>query len=148
MLDIEAEIARRQARSVTWFVPVSTRSPLNRRRHWRPVYTESVEQSEATEMHAPRDIAWQLPVVVVLRRLYCGSNPLDPHDNLPSALKHCVDSVARIVGVDDGDQRFCVKYEQERVKKRAEVGVQITVIQGARIVETLVFDDDRQPETP
>ncbi len=144
MIDFAAELERRRGRVVTWFVPIATPNPLNGSHgHWRVKQGRAAEHHEETVTRAPRDIRWTFPVVVVLRRYYCGGpHQLDPLDNLPAALKYVTDGVAEVIGIDDGDARFHVRFEQERVPKRTQVGVGITVIQGARIAETLHFVDD------
>jgi hypothetical protein len=140
--DLAAEIERRRDRVVTWFVPVVTPNPLNGSHgHWRVKQARAAEHHEETVTRAPKGIEWTAPLVVVLRRLYCGAPcQLDPRDNLPAALKWVTDGVAEVVGIDDGDEeKFRVQYEQERVPKKSMQGVMVTVIQGARIVETLEF---------
>jgi hypothetical protein len=49
------------------------------------------------------------PVVVTLTRVSPGPG-LDPHDNLPSALKGVVDQLADILGINDRDPRVTWKY--------------------------------------
>lgn len=145
MIDFAAELERRRGRVVTWFVPVKTPSPMNGSHgHWRVKQGRAAEHHEETVTRAPRDIRWTFPVVVVLRRYYCGPTPLDPFDNLPASLKYIADGVAEVLGIDDADNRFRLCCEQERVSKRTQVGVGVSVIQGARIAETLHFVDDVQ----
>src|SRR5690606_25258763 len=123
----------RKARAVSWFVPVKTKNPLNSRQHWRKVYELGVEQKETTLMEAPKDIRWVTPVIVILKRYYCGAPCPSDDDGLAASLKHIRDGVAEVVGVDDGDkERFFVRCEEERVPHRNQVGVQVTVLQGAR----------------
>jgi hypothetical protein len=48
---------------------------------------------------------------VTLTRL--GGRALDRHDNLPAALKYCLDGCCLMIGVDDSDDRLDVRYGQE-----------------------------------
>jgi hypothetical protein len=134
-LNMAAEIERRRARTISWFVPVVTKNPLNSRQHWRVVSKRAAEEKEITLLSAPHGIAVVLPCVVILAR--CSQRTLDAHDGLRAALKHVADGVAEWIGVDDREGagiRF--QYEQEYVRK-ADSGVRVTVVQGARIVESL-----------
>lgn len=145
MTILEELIARRQARTVTWFVPVATPNPLNGSHgHWRVKHARAAEHHEETVTLAPKGVLFKAPVLVVLRRYYCGApHQLDPRDNLPASLKWVADGVAEVVGIDDGDEsNFFVEYEQERVRKRSEVGVRVTVISGARVVKHIEFVED------
>jgi hypothetical protein len=141
VIDLKAEIEMRRATTVAWFVPVKVVNPMNGSHgHWTTRNRLAGEHHEETVVSAPKEIVWRFPVVVVLRRQYCGrSKPFDRNDNLPSSLKWVADGVAEVLGIDDGDERFQVVYEQERVKSTTEVGVMVTVIQGARIAQSLQF---------
>lgn len=141
-LSLLDEIARRGSRVITWRVPVKLRNPLNSRQHWRKVAGRAIEEKELTILNAPSDIAWRLPVVVIVTRDYHGrSQPFDAHDALPAACKHIVDGVCEVIGVDDADERVQPRYAQVRVVGSAEAGVVVSVVQGARVVESLVFDE-------
>lgn len=50
-------------------------------------------------------------VLVELVRL--GGRELDKHDNLPAALKYCLDAVCLMLGADDGDDRIHTRYAQQ-----------------------------------
>lgn len=52
------------------------------------------------------------PRPIKLRFIRIGGKRLDP-SNLPTALKAVEDAVAFIMGADDGDPRWCAKWEQE-----------------------------------
>lgn len=54
----------------------------------------------------------EFPVVVTVTRI--APRPLDAHDNLPSACKATIDSVAEWLGVADNDPRVSFKTAQER----------------------------------
>lgn len=141
-LNVAELIASRHARTVTWFVPVASPGITNGSHgHWGARNRRAAEQHEETVTSAPKGVSFKGPVLVVLRRYYCGDRcQLDPRDNLPAALKFFTDGVAEVVGIDDGDeQNFFVEYEQERVRKRKDVGVRVTVISGARVVKTIEF---------
>ena len=102
--------ARRQV--LEWFVAVRTKSEMNARDHWSKRKRRFDEQKAATwlEFRAkyPNSVRVQfidrdwnrVPVVVTLTR---HGRKLDS-DNLQSALKAIRDTVAAILGIDDGDE--------------------------------------------
>lgn len=58
----------------------------------------------------------ELPVVVTVTR--CSHGRLDGHDNLPFAMKGCVDEIAEWLGLpNDRDPRVEWKYAQEHASK-------------------------------
>lgn len=141
MMDLAEVIERRKARAVTWFVPVKTKNPNNTREHWRVVHARGLEEKELTIIEAPKDVRPVMPVVVVLTRYASSARYKMDRSGIAAACKHIEDGVAEWCGVDDADPRFRVVYEQEKCKRGGE-GVGVAVIQGARIVETLVFVED------
>lgn len=98
------------------FLMLRTVSGMNASEHWRV---------RAKRVKAEREIVGfaligrekpTLPCVVKITRI-APSTGLDPFDNLPSALKGCVDAIAEWLGVDD-KRSDRVRYEcaQERGK--------------------------------
>lgn len=102
-------------------IPLKTVSGMNAREHWRKRAKRVKAERDAATFHlyyagyaAPKP-----PLVVKLTRIG-PTNGLDPFDNLPSALKGCVDAIATWLGVDDRKSDK-VRYEcdQERGKEWA-----------------------------
>lgn len=108
-------------------VPIRIESEMNKREHW------SVRRKRFTEHKACVSYAWPKPryrdygdgpLLVTLTRI--GPRKLDS-DNLASGFKAVRDEIARIVGVDDGDEeRLIFRYRQERGKPR-EYGAHIRI---------------------
>ena len=64
------------------------------------------------------------PITATITRIAPGT--LDAHDNLPRALKACVDEIAAVLDVDDKDKRVSWQYAQEKGRpKEYAVRVQI-----------------------
>lgn len=112
-------------------LPIRTRNPLNTRRSWRAVAREARETKAVVEM-ALRAHVWSIVhaptkperLVVTLTRVSAGK--MDAHDDLRAALKHCVDGVASVFGVDDGDAFWEWRYAQEKCA-RGTFGVRIEI---------------------
>lgn len=128
-------------RSITFTVPIKTVSHGNggngSHGHWAVKARRAKEHKEAAMLAATANLEraeMQFPCIVLLTRLSVGT--LDD-DNLRQSLKACRDGIAKALGVDDKDvTRVRYQYEQERCK-RAEAGVRVTIISGARLHETL-----------
>jgi hypothetical protein len=90
-------------------LPIHTVSEANRRDHWRVKAKRVKSQRKITAALVPR---FGLPCVVTLVRV--GVRPLDEHDNLRSALKGVVDSIADRLGVPDNDPRIEWRYGQAK----------------------------------
>lgn len=109
---------------MTFYVPIRTVSESNQREHWATKHRRNKRQQEAVgyAMLAVRPLLPKPPVLVTLTRFaYCR---LDP-GNLEASFKHVQDAVAKMLGVDDGDQvRVSWLYEQE---KKRHYGIRITI---------------------
>lgn len=70
------------------------------------------------------------PVVVVLTRIYGGTKPLDPFENLPMSLKSVKDGICDAFGVGDGayETRVTFRAAQERLPglKGQRVRIEVT----------------------
>jgi hypothetical protein len=98
---------------IEFTVPIRIESEMNKREHW------SVRRRRFAEHKACVAYAWPKPrrrdygeaLRVTLTRI--GPRRLDS-DNLASGFKGVRDEIARIVGIDDGDERVTWVYRQER----------------------------------
>jgi len=63
-----------------------------------------------------------LPLVVTVTRVAPGQG-LDPHDNLPGACKHVVDTIAAWLAIDDRDERITWRYAQACDGRTYGVGI-------------------------
>jgi hypothetical protein len=59
---------------------------------------------------------------VGIKFIRLGGRRLDPHENLPMAMKHLLDAVCSVAGFDDGMGNLSVSYDQAESDR---VGVQI-----------------------
>lgn len=98
------------------FVPIRTVSEANQREHWAEKHKRKKDQQlEVTValQNALRGRRVRMPCTVTLTRI--GPKALDS-DNLAGAMKHCQDSVARKLGIDDGDvEKVKWIYEQRPI---------------------------------
>lgn len=110
---------------VSIVVPVRTVSEANAHQHWRHRNRRARGQRMVTAAllrHAgPLP---PLPVVVTLTRI--APRSLDRADNLPGSMKHVLDGVADVYGVDDRSDLYQWRYAQERGKQK-EVGVRVDI---------------------
>src|SRR5688572_19002076 len=106
---------------------------MNKREHWtkrrhrfdeqhRCVYYSWVSQAK----WPPRLDPWPRPFLVTLTRI--GPRVLDD-DNLASGFKQVRDSIAGILGIDDGSAEIRFLYKQERGKAR-EYAVRVEIEMG------------------
>lgn len=96
-------------------------NPLNKRQHWRAVYERGEREKAATRaaLHGRKPPA--LPALVTITRVSPGV--IGDDDGVTASAKHVRDTVARWLGVDDGDRarvRFVVTQE------KGAAGVRIT----------------------
>jgi hypothetical protein len=108
---------------------LQTVSEANRRDHWRTVRKRSREQQAVVSMLLRPELTRYCiesprtrPCVVTLTRI--ASRRLDG-DNLQGAFKAIRDSVARCLGVDDGEACVSWEYAQEFASKRCAIRVEI-----------------------
>lgn len=106
-------------------IPLKTVSLLNMREHFRVNAARKALHRRTTSLALMNMKAPPLPCVVTLTRVSPGT--LDAHDNLPSAFKHIVDSVASWLGVDDADPQVTWRYAQQKCA-RGQFGVIVEVV--------------------
>src|SRR3990172_8300722 len=106
---------------ISFTLPLHLRSAANLHDfHWaqRHRRVKAERQSIATAARAFGVRPITAPLVVTLTRI--APRKLDGHDNLRSAFKVTVDSIADALGLrDDSDARVEWRYEQERGKPSA-----------------------------
>lgn len=103
---------RRAAQTARWSAECSAPSTLNMREHWASRARRTKTQREATLAGWREAGSPTVPVPGVIELCRVGRRKLDT-DNLAGALKAIRDEVARIAGIDDGDDRIEWRYEQE-----------------------------------
>lgn len=99
-------------------MPIRTVSEMNTRGHWsRRFKRQKSQQRDFNLLWKPEYTkAVSLPCRVTFTRY--SNHQLDD-DNIRSALKGIRDSLAAILGVDDGDEsKIKFRYAQERINKR------------------------------
>lgn len=109
-------------------VPVRIESEMNKRGHWRGLWSRGKKQKEAVYW-AFREAVRQTgtifvlhvvkrPIVVTLTRI--APRPItDEHDNLRSGFKATVDMIAELICCDDGDKDVTWLYAQEKGKPKS-----------------------------
>lgn len=118
--------------SVRVTLPLRTCTEGNAKEHWRTKARRAKGQREIVGLvlpwhmlaagwskHATGRVVARPPwlAIVTLTRI-SPSSGLDPHDNLPGSLKHVVDEVASLLGIDDRDPRVTWAYEQRRGSRK------------------------------
>lgn len=100
-----AEWLREMRAGAGVFVAIRTQTPGNSRRHWTLDAREAKQQRSivTTALQSRRASLPTFPSKVIFTRY--GPGRMDRH-NLPGALKHIIDAVAKFYGVDDGDARW------------------------------------------
>lgn len=81
----------------------------------------------ALDQDAPAEQARPSGVVACVSLIRCGNKTLDS-DNLLGALKALRDTIARTLGVDDGDERVRWCYGQARAEGRKGVIVKLELL--------------------
>lgn len=95
---------------------IKTVSESNQREHWAKKHgRKKAQQRDFSVLWRCYRPAVTLPCEITFTRYSC--KVLDT-DNLAGSFKHVQDSLARELGVDDGDGSVTWKYEQERIPKR------------------------------
>lgn len=112
--------------SLTVHVPTRTVSEMNERCHW------AVRNKRKKEQQRDVFYAWKAAVVeqrakptipCVVRLTRFGPRMLDT-DNLAASFKGIRDQVAKLLEIDDGDQRIQFEYDQ-RIKSDYAVTIQV-----------------------
>lgn len=97
-------------------LPIRILSEMNRREHWRTVRKRAREQQHAVHYSLVNfrpllELVKAGRIVVTFTRI--APQTIDSHDNLRAGFKACADAVARLLGIDDSDERIEWRYEQE-----------------------------------
>jgi hypothetical protein len=124
-IDIDALVAEavppRPNPQLVFTMPVRVDSHTNSWCGWKATWKKQKTQKNETFVawnQATRGVCscvLSLPCVVRLTRV--GQKRLDD-DNLRESFKAVRDAIARIIGIDDGDERIKWEYEQVAVGKR------------------------------
>lgn len=105
--------------SVSALIPIKIVSEANVRECWQAKYSRAKEQKTAVAACLyPYGQYFRKPkgtFTITLTRI--GVRKLDG-DNLQRGFKSCRDSVATILGIDDGSERIEWRYEQEKGKPK------------------------------
>lgn len=106
--------------NIVFTAPVRIESEMNRRDHWTRRRKRFKAQERAVyfafaALHRTPDSLWTLPSVVTLTRI--GPRTLDT-DNLAGGFKQVRDTIADLLGYDDGDPRVEWIYAQEKGKPK------------------------------
>ncbi len=94
------------------FLPLHTTTPGNNLRHWSKEAEDTRKRRKAAELGclSRKSSLPPFPVRVTITRY--GPRKLDKQ-NLPGAAKHVIDGIADFYRVNDGDDRWQFKFEQE-----------------------------------
>ncbi len=113
-------------------LPIRVVSEANQRDHYMAKHSRKVaQQAELTTEWRRLVKKHRLTLPVTVRFTRIGPKALDS-DNLAGSFKHVRDSLAKILGVDDGDDRISFTYAQQANGKRV-YGIQIEIQQAATI---------------
>lgn len=112
---------------LTVLVPIRIESEANRREHYYKVHDRKRAHAHAVgwvmKQHKPPAIAEDGQLVVVMTRI--GARDMDS-DNLAGGCKQSRDTLAKWLGLDDGDKRISWLYQQRRGKPK-EYALEITL---------------------
>ena len=99
-------------------IPIRVANRLNKqhsgwaRSRERKAHREAVVFTMRTKIHGRSGLKLLMPLAVTLTKITPRGRPLDS-DGLQSALKTVRDSVAEVIGVDDGNSGYIWRYAQE-----------------------------------
>lgn len=112
---------------VSFYVPTKLVSEANMREHWAIKNKRKKGQQRAVELTwMAQRIRVAPPVVVHLTRV--GVRKLDS-DNLAGSAKGVRDQIAKLIGVDDGDERK-VRWEySQRKGLPKEYGLEVRIVE-------------------
>lgn len=108
-------------------IPIRIESTLNLREHWTARHRRAVTHDEAVtySLIGSRRLADVIavgpPYIITITRI--APRRLDD-DNAIGGAKHVRDSLARLLGIDDGDTRITWKYGQERGRYATRVRIE------------------------
>ena len=90
-------------RQLNFMCPIKTVSEANTREHWAVKYgRKKLQQQEMDAVLHNNLLGRQVEMPCVVRLTRIGPKALD-QDNLAGSFKACQDSIARKLGIDDGD---------------------------------------------
>lgn len=121
-------------------IPVRTQNPLNghRRFYWEVTKTSKEQKALCTMVlnsWHPTPLPVELPALITLYKHTPHHGRLDP-DGLAASMKYVQDSVAKWLGLDDGDLRLHWLYRTCKGKQNAPcVTVEIKQATIARVIE-------------
>jgi len=121
-------VKRQTIRKLDFCAPIKTVSEANTREHWAIKYgRKKIQQQEMDAVLHNNLLGRQVEMPCVVKLTRIGSKALD-QDNLASSFKACQDSIARKLGIDDGDTaRVSWVYDQMPVGFR-EYGVKVSIV--------------------
>lgn len=115
---------------VEFEVPVKIVSEANQRCHWAVRRKRFAGQADAVQLafaaHCRPNVRRALygsPCAITLTRI--GPRRLDS-DNAIGGFKSVRDTIARLLGIDDGDERLTWTYTQEKGKPK-EYGIRVRI---------------------
>jgi len=104
--------------SVAVDLPIRIRSEMNSRDHWRTVRKRAQEHHHAVHYSLVNFRGLLKLITDAHRRIVVTFTRIGPgwfdDDNLAGGFKFCRDAVAKLIGIDDGSERFDWRYRQER----------------------------------
>ena len=119
------DVSIRGMRVRTFHLPIRTISENNAREHWRSRHSRRKKQREDVTLLLKGkldDVTF--PCIVLLCRI--APRRLDTGDNDAGSQKSCRDAIAKLLGIDDRDERVTWKYDQKRGGVR-EYAVVVTI---------------------
>lgn len=122
-------VVQRNGGSITVALPIKTVSEANQREHWAKKHKRKVAQ-QAIAVPIFRSAIKHpitLPLTVTFVRVSC--NKMDS-DNLAGSCKHVRDALARILGIDDGDELLTFVYQQRKAAHRHEACIEVSLLSG------------------
>lgn len=114
---------------VSMELPIKVVSEANQYEHWREKHKRKKHQQFILNSWlnlAGCDLPKQKRAKVKFTKLNWGGRKLDT-DNLAGAFKHVQDTMAKLMGIDDGDPRVTWQYAQRKSDKAGvEIEVEVT----------------------
>jgi hypothetical protein len=112
---------------VTFYVPTKLVSEANMREHWAIKNKRKKAQQRAVELvWLAERVRVAPPVVVTLTRV--GVRKLDS-DNLAGSAKGVRDQIAKLIGVDDGDERKVRWIYEQRKGVPKQYGLEVRIVE-------------------
>jgi hypothetical protein len=112
---------------VTFYVPTKLISEANMREHWAIKNKRKKAQQRAVELvWLAERVRVAPPVVVTLTRV--GVRKLDS-DNLAGSAKGVRDQIAKLIGVDDGDERKVRWVYEQRKGIPKQYGLDVRIVE-------------------